>query len=62
MKEYVERDWGLEALDDGELLLSGGISWREVWILLEKIAELADKAEKYWPSFRKGFQVGWEAA
>ncbi|OFY41702.1 MAG: hypothetical protein A2X18_10260 [Bacteroidetes bacterium GWF2_40_14] len=62
MKEYVDRDWGLETLDDGELLVSGGISWREVWILLEKIAELAEKAEKYWPSFRKGFQVGWEAA
>ncbi len=61
-KEYVERDWGLETLDDGELLLTGGITWREVWILLEKIAELADKAEKYWPSFKKGFQVGWEAA
>ncbi len=62
MKEYVERDWGLEALDDGELLVSGGISWKQVWMLLEKIAELADKAEKYWPNFRKGFQVGWEAA
>lgn len=62
MKEYVDRDWGLEALDDDELFMAGGISWREVWIFLEKVAELAEKAEKYWPRFKKGFQVGWEAA
>lgn len=62
MKEYEDRDWGLEALDNKELLITGGLSLKEVWLLLEKLAEIADKAEKYWPRFRKGFQVGWEAA
>ena len=62
MKEHVNRDWELETLDNEELLISGGMTLKELWVLLEKLAELADKAEKYWPSFKKGFQVGWEAA
>ncbi len=62
MKEYVKQDWGLETLNNEELLTSGGMTLKELWLLLEKIAEMADKAEKYWPSFKKGFQVGWRAA
>jgi len=62
MKEYVDRDWELETLENDELLTSGGMTLKEIWLLMEKLAELADKAEKYWPSFKKGFQVGWEAA
>jgi hypothetical protein len=62
MKEYVNRDWGLETLDNEELLTSGGMTLKELWLLLEKLAQLADQAEKYWPNFKKGFQVGWRAA
>ena len=62
MKEYVDRDWGLEALEKSELLTTGGLTFKELWNLLEKMAAIADTVEKYWPRFRKGFQVGWEAA
>jgi len=62
MKEYVERDWGVETLDNDDLNVQGGLTLRELWMLLEKAAALAEELEKYWPRFQKGFQAGWEAA
>ncbi len=62
MKEFVEREWGVETLDDESLLVEGGLTFREFMNLLEKAAALAEELEKYWPRFRKGFVAGWEAA
>ncbi len=62
MKEYVEEDFGMETLSEKELQISGGMSLKEVWRLLQEAAALADELEKYWPRFRKGFQAGWRSA
>ena len=62
MKEFVEREWGVETLDDESLQLQGGLTFREFMNLMEKAAALAEELEKYWPRFRKGFVDGWRAA
>jgi len=62
MKEYVDGDFGLETLNEKELLTCGGITLRELWVLLQEAAALAEELEKYWPRFRKGFQAGWRSA
>ncbi|MDP3452808.1 MAG: hypothetical protein Q8R90_07615 [Bacteroidales bacterium] len=62
MKEYAKEVWGLRTLDREEKLVKGGISFRELWNLLNAIGDAVKKAEKYWPKFREGFQAGWEAA
>ena len=62
MKEFVEREWGVETLDDESLQLQGGLTFREFMNLMEKAAALAEELEKYWPRFRRGFVDGWRAA
>ncbi len=62
MKEYVNEVRGLRTLDQNEMLVKGGISFKELWNLLNAIGDAVKKAEKYWPKFRDGFQAGWEAA
>ncbi len=62
MKEYVKDEWGLKTLDKNEMQVCGGMTWREFWLLLNAIGDAVKKAEKYWPSFKEGFQTGWEAA
>lgn len=62
MKEYDERDWGLVTLDNNELQMQGGITFKELRRLLEEAATIAEEIQKYWPRFRKGFLAGWEAA
>lgn len=62
MKEYVVEDFGMETLNEKELQVSGGMTIREVWILLQEAAALAQELERYWPRFRKGFQTGWRSA
>lgn len=62
MKEYVKDEWGLRTLRTDEMLTRGGLTFRELWNLLNILGEAVKKAEKYWPKFRDGFQAGWEAA
>ena len=62
MEEYVKDEWGLRALKRDEMLTRGGLTFRELWNLLNLLGEAVKKAEKYWPKFREGFQAGWEAA
>ncbi len=53
---------GLRTLDENEMQTCGGMSLREVWLLLNMLGDAIKKAEKYWPAFKEGFQAGWEAA
>lgn len=62
MKGLDEREFGLERLNDYELSVSGGITFKQVVDFVEKFFFYAEQAEKYWPSFRDGFKRGWEAA
>ena len=62
MKEHLRDETGLKTLDINEMQTSGGMSLRELWLLLNMIGDAIKKAEKYWPSFRDGFQEGWEEA
>ncbi|MCK9305700.1 MAG: hypothetical protein PHP30_06470 [Bacteroidales bacterium] len=62
MKEYDGEDCGMKALDGNELMISGGMTLRELWTLLQEAAALAQELERYWPRFRKGFQAGWRSA
>ncbi len=62
MKENDVRDFGLERLSDYELEISGGITLQKILEIVGKFFYYAEQAEKYWPSFKDGFQKGWEAA
>ncbi len=62
MKELIEREWEVDALDSEGMNVQGGLTFRELLNLLEKAAALAEELEKYWPRFRRGFVAGWEAA
>lgn len=62
MNEYLKDEWRLTTLEESEEMVAGGISYRELWQLLNTLGEVLKKAEKYWPSFKHGFVEGWEAA
>lgn len=62
MKEHLRDEWGLKTLDENEMQTNGGISLRELWLLLNMLGDAIKKAEKYWPAFKDGFQAGWEEA
>lgn len=62
MKEKDVEDYGMEMLNDYEYGISGGITLQKIVEILGKLYFYAEQAEKYWPSFKDGFQKGWEAA
>lgn len=53
---------GLQNLSEREYEISGGLSLKKIIEIMDKIFYYAEKAEKYWPSFKDGFKKGWEAA
>ncbi len=53
---------GLVPLSEEEMKISGGFNWKKALEFVERVIDIIDKAEKYWPSFRDGFKKGWEAA
>ncbi len=62
MNESDLRKWGLQSINEKELTISGGLNWKKLFEVLDKALDLLEKAEKYWPDFKKGFKKGWEAA
>lgn len=52
----------MQSINEKELTISGGLNWKKLFEVLDKALDLLEKAEKYWPDFKKGFKKGWEAA
>ncbi|MEZ7884268.1 MAG: hypothetical protein QMB39_03345 [Bacteroidales bacterium] len=62
MEESKLKMAGLVPLSEEEMKISGGFNWKKALEFVERVIDIIDKAEKYWPSFRDGFKKGWEAA
>jgi hypothetical protein len=53
MKEYVKDEWGLRALKTDEMLTRGGLTFRELWNLLNILGEAVKQAEKVLAQIQK---------
>ena len=58
----MDEKWGLETLTLEEELTGGGLTFKELWEMLNLLGDVVKKIEKYWPSFKEGFVAGWEGA
>lgn len=61
MKDLELRSIGLREIDDYEMEITGGFDYGKIIKWVERAVEILEKAEKYWPSFKEGFNAGWEA-
>lgn len=52
----------MQNLSQQEMMISGGMSLRDIWRYLEMAGKALKTIEKYWPKFKHGFVAGWEAA
>ncbi len=52
----------MQSLSQNEMMISGGLTLREIWRYLEMAGKALKTIEKYWPKFKHGFVAGWEAA
>lgn len=59
MEENLICVGGFEELSSSEMLISGGISWKEIFELAKKAYTIAKKVNEYVPDFIEGFKDGW---
>lgn len=60
MEEKLICAEGFEELSSSEMMISGGLTWKEVLELLRLLADLAKGLEDYLPDFVDGFKDGWD--
>ncbi len=62
MKQFRCKKSMMQNLSQQEMMISGGMSLRDMWRYLEMAGKALKTIEKYWPKFKHGFVAGWEAA